>query len=192
MPDSGKFKDLYLNSAHTYPCQLSGGADRGMYGVKAKGKTSRRAYDRSTKYVAAGHPAVAGHGYRLPPFNGLALSSGGGVMRLGGGAVLPARGHGLRRQRGPSAHLQGWRWAAPWPGRRTPTPRQPSGRSGLGQRCSPANCRPEVPRCLWEHTPHLPAAPRLVEPPVFLDANRCVVVPLRPCVLLPGAGRGDF
>ena len=21
MPDSGKFKDLYLNSAHTYPCQ---------------------------------------------------------------------------------------------------------------------------------------------------------------------------
>ena len=24
MPDSGKFKDLYLNSAHTYPCQ---GAD---------------------------------------------------------------------------------------------------------------------------------------------------------------------
>ena len=23
MPDSGKFKDLYLNSAHTYPCQLS-------------------------------------------------------------------------------------------------------------------------------------------------------------------------
>ena len=22
MPDSGKFKDLYLNSAHTYPCQL--------------------------------------------------------------------------------------------------------------------------------------------------------------------------
>ena len=23
MPDSGKFKDLYLNSAHTYPCQPS-------------------------------------------------------------------------------------------------------------------------------------------------------------------------
>ena len=23
MPDSGKFKDLYLNSAHTYPCQGS-------------------------------------------------------------------------------------------------------------------------------------------------------------------------
>ena len=21
MPDSGKFKDLYLNSTHTYPCQ---------------------------------------------------------------------------------------------------------------------------------------------------------------------------
>ena len=21
MPDTGKFKDLYLNSAHTYPCQ---------------------------------------------------------------------------------------------------------------------------------------------------------------------------
>ena len=25
MPDSGKFKDLYLNSAHTYPCQGGGG-----------------------------------------------------------------------------------------------------------------------------------------------------------------------
>ena len=24
MPDSGKFKDLYLNSAHTYPCQGGG------------------------------------------------------------------------------------------------------------------------------------------------------------------------
>ena len=24
MPDSGKFKDLYLNSAHTYPCQRKG------------------------------------------------------------------------------------------------------------------------------------------------------------------------
>ena len=24
MPDSGKFKDLYLNSAHTYPCQERG------------------------------------------------------------------------------------------------------------------------------------------------------------------------
>ena len=24
MPDSGKFKDLYLNSAHTYPCQTGG------------------------------------------------------------------------------------------------------------------------------------------------------------------------
>ena len=24
MPDSGKFKDLYLNSAHTYPCQPAG------------------------------------------------------------------------------------------------------------------------------------------------------------------------
>ena len=27
MPDSGKFKDLYLNSAHTYPCQ---GKERGF------------------------------------------------------------------------------------------------------------------------------------------------------------------
>ncbi len=29
MPDSGKFKDLYLNSAHTYPCQPP--PDRGRY-----------------------------------------------------------------------------------------------------------------------------------------------------------------
>ena len=30
MPDSGKFKDLYLNSAHTYPCQGRGVADAGV------------------------------------------------------------------------------------------------------------------------------------------------------------------
>ena len=30
MPDSGKFKDLYLNSALTYPCQ-GFPPDRGMY-----------------------------------------------------------------------------------------------------------------------------------------------------------------
>ena len=36
MPDTGKFKDLYLNSALTYPCQ-GGGAYRGMYRVFMRG-----------------------------------------------------------------------------------------------------------------------------------------------------------
>ena len=33
MPDSGKFKDLYLNSAHTYPCQAPGPPSRPWAGV---------------------------------------------------------------------------------------------------------------------------------------------------------------
>ena len=42
MPDSGKFKDLYLNSAYTYPCQPGTGESRPVSG-SASGYSNRSA-----------------------------------------------------------------------------------------------------------------------------------------------------